>query len=58
MTHLGLNMAAAYSEKNAHILCFDNNQEKLDQIKKGALPFSEPKLKYLIKKKYKKIFIK
>ena len=56
MTHLGLNMAAAYSEKNAYILCFDNNQEKLDQIKKGALPFSEPKLNYLLKKNYKKIF--
>lgn len=55
MTHLGLNMAAAYSEKNTPILCFDKNQDKLDQIKSGPLPFSEPKLSYLLKKNYKKI---
>jgi|TARA_B100001750_G_C15485836_1_gene588226 UDPglucose 6-dehydrogenase len=55
MTHLGLNMAVAYSEKNISIVCFDKDQKKINKIKNGHLPFSEPKLNNLLKKNNKRI---
>ncbi len=54
-SHLGICSAAAAANKNFNVLCFDFNKILIENYKKGILPFYEPGLNQILKKKRKKI---
>ena len=54
-SHLGICSAAAAANKNFNVLCFDFNKRLIENYKKGILPFYEPGLNQILKKKRKKI---
>ena len=45
MSHLGLSSAIAAAKYFDNILCVDENENKIDQIKKFKLDYGEPDLK-------------
>ena len=52
-SHLGICSAAAAANKNFNVLCFDFNKRLIENYKKGILPFYEPGLNQILKKKKK-----
>ena len=55
MSHLGLSSAIAATKYFDNILCVDENENKIDQIKKFKLDYGEPDLKKKLKSSFKKI---
>lgn len=50
MTHLGLVSGVSASEKGFKVVCFDPDPARIDPIKAGKLPVSEPQLDELVAK--------
>ena len=55
MSHLGLSSAIAAAKYFDNILCLDENENKIEQIKKFKLDYGEPDLKKKLKSSFKKI---
>ncbi len=56
LSHLGLNYLAAAAQKKYSVIGIHRDRRQINEIKKLNLPFSEPKLKNLLRKNRKKIF--
>jgi len=52
--YVGLVTGVCLSEIGHHVICVDNNQEKIEALKKARVPIYEPGLDALIKKLMKK----
>lgn len=50
MTHLGLVSGVSASEKGFAVVCFDPDASRIDPIRQGRLPVSEPQLDELVAK--------
>lgn len=46
--YVGLTTAAVLAYLGHHVTCIDKNQQKVENLKKGKIPFYEPKLKVFI----------
>jgi UDPglucose 6-dehydrogenase len=46
--YVGLVTAAGFSEMGNHVLCVDVNEERVDALKKGKIPFFEPGLSDIV----------
>ncbi|NQU59386.1 MAG: UDP-glucose/GDP-mannose dehydrogenase family protein [Rhodospirillales bacterium] len=44
MTHLGLNSSAAAAERGFDVVCFDADDNLVEELRRGVLPVVEPKL--------------
>jgi len=51
--HVGLVTGACFAEMGHNVLCVDNDFEKLEELRKGRVPFYEPGLERLVKKQIK-----
>ena len=47
--YVGLVTGACFAQKGNHVTIIDNNQEKIDQLLQGAIPFYEPHLDVIVK---------
>lgn len=52
--HVGLVAAACFAELGHKVICVDNDKNKINFLKKNKLPFYEPELEPLVKKRVKK----
>ena len=48
--HVGLVTGVVFADYGNYVLCVDNDEEKIENLKKGILPFYEPELKELLYK--------
>jgi len=55
--YVGLTTGACLAEKGNLVICADNNLEKINQLKKGIIPFYETSLEKIVKKNLKKNLI-
>lgn len=55
MTHLGLVSGVCAAEKGFHLICFDQNKDKIKELNAGQLPVSEPQLDELVSKNKEQI---
>lgn len=51
--YVGLVTGACFASKGNQVICLDNNQEKIQKLKMGEIPFYEPKLEQLVLTSYK-----
>jgi UDPglucose 6-dehydrogenase len=50
--YVGLVTGACFSEFGVYVTCVDNNIEKVESLKSGAVPFYEPGLDDMVKRNY------
>ncbi|WP_428079401.1 nucleotide sugar dehydrogenase [Candidatus Pelagibacter sp.] len=55
LSHLGLNYSLASTLKGYNLVCYDENKNKIENLKKNKILINEPGLNKLIKKKNKYI---
>ena len=55
MSHLGINYAVASAAKGFHVICYDGDKNKIENLKKNIIDFYEPRLKNLLNKYSKNI---
>lgn len=48
--YVGLTTGTCFAEMGHHVICVDNNEEKIRTLQGGSIPIYEPKLEDLIKK--------
>ncbi len=48
--YVGLTTGTCFAEMGHHVICVDNNEEKVNKLRSGVIPIYEPKLEELIKK--------
>ena len=48
--HVGLVTGACFAEKGHHVLCVDADEEKIEGLLKGVMPFYEPEMEDLVKR--------
>jgi UDPglucose 6-dehydrogenase len=48
--HVGLVTGVVFAEYKNKVICMDNDEKKIDMLKKGIMPIYEPKLSDLVKK--------
>lgn len=52
--YVGLVAGACFSDTGVHVVCVDNNEEKLNQLRHGQIPFFEPGLSDMVKRNWPK----
>ncbi len=55
MTHLGLVSGVAAAEKGFNVACFDRDAARVESLKQGRLPVSEPQLDQLVARNTERI---
>lgn len=51
--YVGLVAGACFADTGIHVTCVDNNEEKLNYLKRGEIPFFEPSLSDIIKRNWR-----
>ena len=55
MTHLGINTAVATADKGWNIIGYDENQEKINNLRNKELDINEPDLKLYFEKNFERL---
>jgi len=50
--YVGLVAGACFADSGTHVICVDVDEQKLEKLKKGDVPFFEPNLANLVKKNW------
>ena len=51
--YVGLVTGTCFAETGNHVICVDNNKEKLAQLQRGEIPIFEPRLELIFERNCK-----